>query len=145
LELPYNYVDQTVNDAKILADLLAKKERQKAEVQAMIDHEALMARQRAERELARRAERDALVPPPVRNDVLRPDNIFEAPPVRRRPALNPIDWNAAMEARLQAGQAMAERAGVRRGARGNVNMIIVDDILNEEGPVLAAPQREGHW
>ena len=145
LELPYNFVDSTANDAKVIADQKAKRERYEAEMKEAIEQDALLARQRAERELARRAERDALVPPPVRNDVPRPDDIWEAPPIRRRAALNPIDWNAAMEARLQAGQAMAERAGVRRGARGNMNMIIVDDILNEEGPVLAAPQREGQW
>lgn len=136
LELPYNFVDSTANDAKVVADQKAKRERHEAEIKAMIEQEAVMARQRAEREINRRAERDGrgIVPPPVRNDILRPDDIFEPPPVRRRAQINPI--NPINWERLQAGRGMAERAIGRR-----VNQIIIDDILNEEPPVVAAPQR----
>ena len=134
LELPYNFIDSTEADAKLVAEREEKRKRYDEELKEAIERDALMARQRAERELNRRAERDGLVPQPV-----RPDDVWEP-----RNHVNAIDWNAAIENRLRAGQVMVERAVARRPVRANPNMIIVDDILNENiNAAVAAPQREG--
>lgn len=132
LELPYNYVDSTANDAKVIADQKAKRERYEAEMKEAIAQDELLAKKRFEREIARRAAAAVPVPAPVRNDVPMPDDIFEVPRVRDRNApimwdapVNPVDWNARIEAQQRAGQDRAVRAGARRP-----NMIIIDDILN---------------
>jgi hypothetical protein len=132
LELPYNFIDSTDNDAKVVADAKAKQERYMAEMA-----EAIAADER------KRAERVA-----VRRDPAPVPRIPDADDVWERPinAAPPIDW-----ADIQAAQERIERAGVRRageemamraiGRRPKpVHAIIVDDLMNEPIQPVAIPQ-----